>query len=99
MSNNATSVTNDYSSTRNNNINERRASVMSRSSTIDNDKMLMSNNSQYQAKKQACLWNLDFTPYNSPLIRIKCFYRFLPVFGIGLDPDTLIKEVNYSCFG
>lgn len=75
MGNNATSVINDYSSTRNNNINERRASVMSRSSTFDNDKILTSNNnhtnSQYQATKQACLWNLDFTPYNSPLIRIK----------------------------
>jgi len=68
MGNNATSVVNDYSSTRNNNINERRASVMSRSSTFDNNN---NTNSQYQAKKQACLWNLDFTPYNSPLIRIK----------------------------
>lgn len=22
-------------------------------------------------KKKPCMWNLDFTPYNSPLIRIK----------------------------
>jgi hypothetical protein len=32
-------------------------------------------------------------------ILFRCFHRFLPVFGVGLDPDTALKEVNYTCFG
>ena len=43
----------------------RRSSAISRSSSfIDNTK------SSYR-KKKPCMWNLDFTPYNSPIIRIK----------------------------
>jgi len=49
----------------------RRSSVISRSSSIENAKTLPSANNQYRNKKQPCMWNLDFTPYNSPLIRIK----------------------------
>ncbi|CAF1670807.1 unnamed protein product, partial [Didymodactylos carnosus] len=26
-----------------------------------------------------------------------CFRKLLPIFGVGLDPDTGIKEVNLSC--
>ncbi|CAF1373243.1 unnamed protein product, partial [Didymodactylos carnosus] len=51
-----------------------------------------------QKKKNYCVWNLDFNPHNSSTIRIKCFRKFLPIFGIGLDPDTNFKDVNLSCF-
>jgi len=44
----------------------RRPSVISRSSSIiDNTK------TSDRKKKRPCMWNLDFSPYNSPLIRIK----------------------------
>lgn len=55
----------------------RRSSIMSRSSVIsqssskENEKLPAQVNGQYRNKKQPCMWNLDFTPYNSPLIRIK----------------------------
>ncbi|CAF4592386.1 unnamed protein product [Rotaria sp. Silwood1] len=81
------------------NGNSTRPSIISRSSYIENEQMSTFDNNQYRNRKQPCMWNLDFTPYNSPLIRIKCFYRFLPVFGIGIDSDTILREVNYSCFG
>ncbi|CAF3286010.1 unnamed protein product [Rotaria socialis] len=77
----------------------RRSSIISRSLSKENEKIPTSTNTQYRNSKQPCMWNLDFTPYNSPLIRIKCFYRFLPVFGVGQDRDTTMREINYSCFG
>ncbi len=44
----------------------RRPSVISHSSSlIDNTKI------SDRKKKKPCMWNLDFSPYNSPLIRIK----------------------------
>ncbi|CAF2328547.1 unnamed protein product [Rotaria sp. Silwood2] len=89
----------DSSPTTTKNSNRRRPSTISRSSSIENEKISTSYNNQYRKRKQPCMWNLDFTPYNSPLIRIKCFYRFLPIFGTGIDPDTMRKEINYSCFG
>jgi hypothetical protein len=55
----------------NNKNSGRRSSIISRSSSIENAKTLASVNNQYRNKKQPCMWNLDFTPYNSPLIRIK----------------------------
>lgn len=48
----------------------RKMSVMSRSSSMDNPYVSETNGSS-QRKTGHCLWNLDFTPYNSPLIRIK----------------------------
>ncbi|CAF0904344.1 unnamed protein product, partial [Rotaria sordida] len=89
----------DSSPTTTINNNRRRPSINSRSPSRENERIPTLNNNQYRNRKQPCMWNLDFTPYNSPLIRIKCFYRFLPVFGTGLNPDTMLKEVNYSCFG
>ncbi len=49
--------------------NGRRASVVSRSSSLDLGKT--SNLTDTSRKKRPCMWNLDFSPYNSPLIRIK----------------------------
>jgi hypothetical protein len=45
--------------------------MINRSSTIENEKTSTSVNNPYRHKKQPCMWNLDFTPYNSSLIRIK----------------------------
>ncbi|CAF3109817.1 unnamed protein product [Rotaria sp. Silwood2] len=73
---------------------KRRPSVISRSSSVDNAKISNANHSS-RNKKRPCMWNLDFSPYNSSLIRIK----YLPVYGVGLDPQTKCTEVNYSCFG
>ena len=98
-----------------NNGNGRRASIMSRSSSMENVKMPVPVDNVHRNSNQPCLWNLDFTPYSSPLIRMKyvslvgnqsifpvdcfrCLYRFLSVFGLGLHPSTVLKEVNYSCF-
>ncbi|CAF1000555.1 unnamed protein product [Adineta steineri] len=75
----------------------RKFSVVSRSSSIDNPQ-IPDLNTSFQNRKRPCMWNLDFSPYNSSLIRIKCFCRYLPVYGNGLSPDTRIKEINYSCF-
>ncbi|CAM2708910.1 unnamed protein product [Rotaria socialis] len=76
----------------------RRPSVISRSSSVDNPN-ISNDHDKHRNKKATCMWNLDFSPYNSSLIRIKCFYRYLPVYGVGLDPQTKLTEVNYSCFG
>ncbi|CAF0791783.1 unnamed protein product [Adineta steineri] len=78
--------------------NERRSSVISRLSCVEYGKKSTSVKNHGQNKKQECMWNLDFTPYNLSLIRIKCFHRFLPVFGVGSYPDTVLKEIKYSCF-
>ena len=56
MGGNSLSVKQDSSSTITNNNNGKRSTSV---------------NNQYRNKKQPCMWNLDFTPYNSPLIRIK----------------------------
>ncbi|CAF2033761.1 unnamed protein product [Rotaria magnacalcarata] len=77
---------------------KRRPSVISRSSSVDNPKV-SNDHDKHRNKKKTCMWNLDFSPYNSSLIRIKCFYRYLPVYGVGLDPQTKLTEINYSCFG
>ncbi len=90
--------------------NGRRPSVLSRSSSLTDTRK----KTDWKKKKVPCMWNLDFSPYNSPLIRIKydnqnkffisfsinfrCFYRYLSVYGVSIDPGTKIKEVNYSCF-
>lgn len=66
---NSSSGKQDSSSTNKNS--GRRSSMISRSSSIENGKTPTSANNQYRNKKQPCMWNLDFTPYNSPLIRIK----------------------------
>ncbi|CAF1086039.1 unnamed protein product [Rotaria sordida] len=76
---------------------KRRPSVISRSSSVDNAKISNINDAS-RKKNRPCMWNLDFSPYNSSLIRIKCFYRYLPVYGVGIDPQTKCTEVNYSCF-
>ncbi|UJR13625.1 hypothetical protein I4U23_000638 [Adineta vaga] len=88
-----TGKTNNSSSTNQ----ARRPSVISRSSTMDNPQTSEINDS-LRNKKKPCLWNLDFTPYNSPLVRIKCFCRYLTIYGVGLNPETRTKETNYSCF-
>ncbi|CAF1540154.1 unnamed protein product, partial [Rotaria sp. Silwood1] len=71
--------------------NRRRPSILSRSSSVDNPKISNFNDGS-RNKKRPCMWNLDFSPYNSSLIRIKCFYRYLPVYGVGLDPQTKLTE-------
>ncbi|CAF1157119.1 unnamed protein product [Adineta ricciae] len=75
----------------------RKLSVISRSASVDNPSTSEINDS-LRNKNKPCLWNLDFTPYNSPIIRIKCFCRYLTVYGTNLDPDTRVKEMTYSCF-
>jgi hypothetical protein len=61
----------DSTSTTMNNTNGRRSSIISRSSSMENVKTSTSMKDQYRNEKQPCLWNLDFTPYHSPLIRMK----------------------------
>ncbi|CAF4726396.1 unnamed protein product, partial [Rotaria socialis] len=48
----------------------RRPSVISRSSSVDNPK-ISNDHDKHRNKKATCMWNLDFSPYNSSLIRIK----------------------------
>jgi len=45
--------------------------IYSRLSSLENETTSTCVNSQHRNKKQPCMWNLDFTSYNSPLIRIK----------------------------
>ncbi|CAF1323422.1 unnamed protein product [Adineta ricciae] len=80
-------------------VDRRRSSVIRRLSCVDYTRRSTLSRIQYRNRKQPCLWNLDFTPYNSPFIRIKCFPRFLPVFGIGPNPSSSVKDISYSCFG
>ncbi|CAF0726418.1 unnamed protein product [Adineta ricciae] len=80
-------------------VDRRRSSVIRRLSCVDYTRRSTLSRIQYRKRKQPCLWNLDFTPYNSPLIRIKCFPRFLPVFGLGPNPSASVKDISYSCFG
>lgn len=40
-------------------------------SSTENENVTATGNNYYRNKKQPCMWNLDFTPYNSSLIRIK----------------------------
>jgi hypothetical protein len=54
-----------------NNSSGRRSSVISRLSSAEKRQTPTSVSDQYRNKKQPCMWNLDFTPYNSSLIRIK----------------------------
>ena len=54
-----------------NNSNGRRASIMSRASSMENVKTSVPVDNQHRNNKEPCVWNLDFTPYNSPLIRMK----------------------------
>lgn len=44
---------------------------MSRASSMENVKTSVTVDNQHRNNKQLCMWNLDFTPYNSPLIRMK----------------------------
>jgi hypothetical protein len=71
MGSNSSSEKQDSSPATINNSSGRSSSVISRVSSKENGKTPTSVNNQYRNKKQPCMWNLDFTPYNSPLIRIK----------------------------
>jgi hypothetical protein len=67
----SSTIKQEFSSVKTDNSSRRRLSMNSRLLSVENETTSTCINSQHRNKKQPCMWNLDFTSYNSPLIRIK----------------------------